>query len=155
MLIQLDDIQLRHWKDPADHSRHHRPMPATRDIIRLAQILKLSSLTETPSPNNLVIEALLIDIDPIIYQCYCHWFVWLKGDFNVLDKVRKLVHTRQPFVALFTLLMRSVIKTGPWVMLIGLVPLDIFDVNVRAEALKTPVKMADVILSAFGCFQAL
>lgn len=150
MFIQLDDIQLRHWKDPADHTRHHRPMPATRDIIRLTQILTLIPLAETPPPNDFVIEALLIDIDPIIDQCYCHWFVWLKGDFNVLDKVRKLVHTRQPFVALFTLLMRSVIKTGPCVMLLGLVPLDIFNVNVRAEALKAPVKIADIILSAFS-----
>lgn len=150
MFIQLDDIQLRHWKDPTDHTRHHRPMPATRDIIRLTQILRPIPLTETPSPDDFVIEALLIDIDPIIYQCYCHWFVWLKGDFNVLNKVRKLVHTRQPFVALFTLLMRSVIRTEPWVMLLGLVALDIFDVNVRAEALKAPVKTADVIMSAFG-----
>src|SRR5277367_1125161 len=96
MLIQLQNIQQRLWTDSANQTRHQRPMPATRDIIGLIQILKPIPQIKTPSSNDFGMKRLLIDINSIIYQRYRHRFIqWKgpKGGFDVLDKVGKLVHT--------------------------------------------------------------
>lgn len=152
VLVQLQNVQLRHRANSTDQTRHDRSVSAVRDIKRLVQVPGTISQAKTASVDDLLLDALVVDVDAIIDQRDRHRLVQPKWPGDVLNEVRKLVHARQPSMAVFHALARNVDGSAPRVAHLDLGFGDVFHHDVFAEALEALPEALHVGPGALGAF---